>query len=45
MPSVSFEDYARLGVARISVGGALAAKVKKATLAEASKMFDSGRFD
>jgi 2-methylisocitrate lyase-like PEP mutase family enzyme len=45
MPSVSFDDYARLGVARISVGGALAAKVKKATLAEASKMFDSGRFD
>ena len=45
MPGVTLADYAELGVTRISVGGALAGKIHKATLAAASKMFESGRFD
>ncbi len=45
MPDVTLAEYADLGVARISVGGALAGKIREATLAAARKMFESGRFD
>jgi 2-methylisocitrate lyase-like PEP mutase family enzyme len=45
MPQATFADYAELGVARISVGGALAGKISEATLAAARTMFESGRFD
>lgn len=45
MPDVTLAEYADLGVARISVGGALAGKIREATLTAARKMFESGRFD
>lgn len=45
MPQATFADYAELGVARISVGGALAGKISEATLAAARTMLESGRFD
>jgi 2-methylisocitrate lyase-like PEP mutase family enzyme len=45
MPDVTLAEYAELGVARISVGGALAGKIQKATLTAAREMFESGRFD
>ncbi len=45
MPDVTLAEYADFGVARISVGGALAGKIREATLAAARKMFESGRFD
>jgi 2-methylisocitrate lyase-like PEP mutase family enzyme len=45
MPEATLADYAELGVARISVGGALAGKISEATLAIARTMYASGRFD
>jgi 2-methylisocitrate lyase-like PEP mutase family enzyme len=45
MPDATLADYAELGVARISVGGALAGKISEATLAIARTMYASGRFD
>jgi 2-methylisocitrate lyase-like PEP mutase family enzyme len=45
LPEATLADYAELGVARISVGGALAGKISEATLAIARTMYESGRFD
>ena len=45
MPDVTLADYAELGVSRISIGGALAGKIHKATLTAARRMFESGRFE
>ncbi len=45
MPDVTLAQYSELGVARVSVGGALAGKMQKATVVAASKMFETGRFD
>jgi 2-methylisocitrate lyase-like PEP mutase family enzyme len=39
MPSVTLQDYNELGIARVSVGGALAGRVRKATLEIAREMF------
>jgi 2-methylisocitrate lyase-like PEP mutase family enzyme len=44
MPGVTLADYADLGVARISIGGALAGQIRKATLDAASRMIESGCF-
>ncbi len=45
IPELTLADYAKLGVARVSVGGALAGKISEATLVIARKLFESGRFD
>ena len=45
MPDVTLAEYAELGVARVSVGGALAGKIRDATLTAARTMFESGRFN
>jgi 2-methylisocitrate lyase-like PEP mutase family enzyme len=40
MPGVTLADYAENGVARVSIGGALAGKVRAATRALASEMLE-----
>jgi len=45
MPGVTLADYAARGVARISVGGALAGKIRKATLAAANHLFATAQLD
>ena len=45
MPTVTLADYAKLGVSRVSIGGALAGKIRQATRVAANNMFESGRFD
>jgi 2-methylisocitrate lyase-like PEP mutase family enzyme len=45
MPTIALADYARLGVSRVSIGGALAGRIRQATEVAAKRMFESGRFD
>ena len=45
MPDVSLEQYAELGVRRISIGGALANYASGAILTASKQMLTSGRFD
>lgn len=45
MPDVSLEQYAALGVRRVSIGGALANYAIGATLAASKQMLNSGTFD
>lgn len=45
MPNVTLAEYSQLGVARVSIGGALSDKIRNATIAAANEMFSTGRFD
>ncbi len=45
MPDTTLDQYADLGVCRISIGGALAHHVNKAALSAARQMMDSGSFN
>ncbi len=45
LPDATLADYNKLGVSRISIGGALAGRIRQATMLAATRMFELGRFD